>query len=189
MNRLVPIAALATLIATPGLADLKPGAKAPDFTTQAYLAGKGFTFKLSDALKKGPVVMYFFPAAYTGGCNIETRMFSEAADKFAAKKATLIGITAGNTHRLEEYSKDTQYCAGKFPLLADPGAKIARQYDTARVTDAEVRAKAGLPEEISNRTSYVLAPNGAVIHAYTERKPQEHISQTLDAVTAWRAKK
>ena len=177
MKRLVLALAVAALLATPAAADLKPGAKAPDFTAKAYLAGKAHTFKLSAALKKGPVVMYFFPAAYTGGCNIETRMFSEAADQFAAKNATLIGITAGNTDRIEEYSKDTQYCAGKFALLADPDAKIALEYDTV------------LRPGRSGRTSYVLSPDGTVIHAYSEMKPQEHVSQTLGALTAWKASK
>lgn len=186
MKRLALIA-IAAAFATPALADLKPGTKAPDFTTDAYTAGAAHKFKLSDALKKGPVVMYFFPAAYTGGCNIETKMFSDAVDQYKAQKATLVGITAGNVDRIAEYSKDTQYCAGKFPLLADPGAKIAKQYEASREVPAGAPLKAD--GAISTRTSYVLAPNGEVIHAYTESKPQEHVAQTLGAVKAWRAKR
>ena len=189
MKRFIPIAAIAAFaLAAPALADLKPGSKAPDFTTDAYTAGKPHKFKLSDALKKGPVVMYFFPAAYTGGCNIETKMFSDAADQYKAQIATLVGITAGNVDRIAEYSKDTEYCAGKFPLLADPGAKIARQYEASRdfgASTATVKADGA----ISTRTSYVLAPSGEVLHAYTESRPQEHVAQTLGAVKAWKAKR
>src|SRR5579884_1154331 len=96
MKTYVALAALAALAATPAFADLKPGAKAPDFTAPAFLAGNQFTFKLADALKKGPVVVYFFPAAHTSGCNLEAHLFSEAIDKFKADKATVIGVTAGN---------------------------------------------------------------------------------------------
>src|SRR3954465_14997143 len=107
-------AAIAVAAAAPASAELKAGVKAPDFTAPAYLSGQPFTFKLADALKKGPVVLYFFPAAYTKGCQIETHEFSEAIDKFKAQKATVIGVTAGNTEKLAEFSKDTEYCAGKF---------------------------------------------------------------------------
>lgn len=187
MKRLLVLAAALGALATPALAELKPGAQAPDFTAKGYLAGQPFTFKLADALKKGPVVIYFFPAAYTGGCNIETHMFSEASDQFAAEKATLIGITAGNADKLQAYSKDTQYCAGKFPLLADPGAKIAKRYDSSLNLDpAKLPPGSTLPKEISGRTSYVLAPSGEVIHAYDDRMPQEHVSQTLSALKTWR---
>ncbi len=185
MMRFIPIVAVVAALATPAFADLKPGTKAPDFTTDAYTAGTAHKFKLSDALKKGPVVMYFFPAAYTGGCNIETKMFSDAAEQYKAQKATLVGITAGNVDRIAEYSKDTQYCAGKFPLLADPGAKIAKQYEASRELTAPSALATGA---ISTRTSYVLAPNGQVLHAYTESKPQEHVAQTLGAVKAYQDK-
>ena len=189
MQRLATLAAVICALATPALAELKTGTKAPDFTAQGYLAGQAFTFKLSDALKKGPVVMYFFPAAYTAGCNIETHMFSEASAQFAAAKATLIGVTAGNPERLKEYSADTQYCAGKFALLADPGAKIAKQYDTTLVVDpAQLPPGTVVPKGLSGRTSYVLAPSGKVLHAYDALKPQEHVTETLAAPKAWRAK-
>lgn len=189
MKRLIALAALTAAFATPSLADLKPGTKAPDFTAQAFQAGAPFTFKLSDALKKGPVVIYFFPAAYTGGCNLETRMFSEATEEFKAHKATVVGITAGNAERLADYSKDTEYCAGKFPLVADPGAKIAKQYDTTLVVDPKLLPPGKTaPKGLSGRTSYVLAPSGEVLHSYDNLQPNEHVSQTLAAVKAWHAK-
>jgi peroxiredoxin len=169
--------------ATPALADLKPGTKAPDFTAQAYLAGKPFTYKLSEALKKGPVVVYFFPAAHTKGCNLEAHLFSEAIDKFKAQKASVIGVTAGKVDELAAFSQETEHCGGKFPVAADPGAKIATAYDTR--LDLPAAKALG---DISGRTSYVIAPDGTIVHAYSKLAPDEHVDQSLNAVTAWRAR-
>ena len=120
----------AVALAAPAFAELKAGAKAPDFTAPAYLAGQPFTYKLADALKKGPVVVYFFPAAHTSGCNIEAHLFSDAIDQFKAAHATVIGVTAGKVDELAAFSSETEHCGGKFPVAADPGAKIAKQYDS-----------------------------------------------------------
>jgi peroxiredoxin Q/BCP len=179
MKRLVLAAAATALLATPAVAALKEGAKAPDFTAPGYLAGKPITFSLADARKKGPVVLYFFPAAHTAGCNIEARLFSEAADKFKAQKATLIGVTAGKTNELAAFSAETEHCGGKFPVAADEGAVIAKQYDSM------------LPAgpKWSDRTSYVIAPDGTIVHAYSKGDPTHHVEETLGAVTAWNAKK
>src|ERR1700740_2959319 len=125
MKKFAALAALAALAATPAFADLKPGTKAPDFTAPAYLAGKPFTFHLADALKKGPVVVYFFPAAHTSGCNVEAHLFSESIDQFKAQNVTVIGVTAGNTDQLANFSKETEHCSGKFAVAADADAKIA----------------------------------------------------------------
>ena len=164
----------AAVLATPSFAALKVGAHAPDFSAPAYLAGKAFTFKLSDALKKGPVVVYFFPAAHTSGCNIEAHLFSQAIDEFKAQKATVIGVTAGNTDQLADFSKETEHCSGKFAVAADSGAKIAKEYDA-------VLAK---KPEWSDRTSYVIAPSGEIVHVYSNLDPKEHVHETLDAVKA-----
>lgn len=187
MKRLIACAAatvvLAGAAAVPAWADLKPGDKAPDFTAPAYLAGKAFTYRLADALKSGPVVVYFFPAAHTKGCNVEAHLFSEAVDQFKAEKATVIGVTAGHTAELADFSKETEHCAGRFPVAADPGAKIAKEYETHF-------AMAGMtmPMDLSGRTSYVVAPDGKVVFAYTNLDPSDHVTQTLAAVKAWRAK-
>lgn len=170
-------ALLATLgFAMPTLAALEVGAKAPDFTAQAWLAGEPFTFSLSEALKKGPVVVYFFPAAHTAGCNVEAHLFSEAIDEFKAQDATVIGVTAGNTDELADFSKETEHCSGKFAVAADPGAKIAKQYDA-------ILAK---KPEWSDRTSYVIAPSGKVAAVYSDLKPQRHVQQMLDGVKSLR---
>ena len=176
MSRLTLAAALLAAIgpATPSFAALKVGAHAPDFSAPAYLAGKPFTFRLSDALKKGPVVVYFFPAAHTSGCNVEAHLFSQAIDAFKARKATVIGVTAGNTDELADFSKETEHCSGKFAVAADSGAKIAKEYDA-------VLAK---KPEWSDRTSYVIAPSGDIVHVYSNLDPKEHVHETLDAVKA-----
>jgi peroxiredoxin Q/BCP len=160
--------------ASTAIAALKVGAKAPDFSAPAYLAGQPFTFILADALKKGPVVVYFFPAAHTSGCNVEAHLFSEAIDKFKAQHATVIGVTGGNIDELSDFSKETEHCGGKFAVAADSGAKIAKQYD------ALLKLKPGW----SDRTSYVIAQDGTVAHAYSAMSPNQHVKETLDAVSA-----
>lgn len=179
MTRLAALAALTALAATPAFAALKVGDKAPDFTAQAYQAGKPLTFSLADARKKGPVVVYFFPAADTKGCNIEAKMFADAMDQFKAQGATVIGVTAGNLDKLQKISADTDKCSGKFPVAADPGAKISKQYD----------AVLAVKPDWSDRTSYVISPSGQVLHTHSKMDPTEHVSETLGAVKAFKAKK
>ena len=177
MNRLFAFAAAGALcaaLATPAAAELKAGTKAPDFTAPAFLAGQPFTYKLADALKKGPVVVYFFPAAHTKGCNIEAHLFSEAIDQFKAEHATVIGVTAGNVDQLSDFSKETEHCGGKFPVASDPGAAIAKQYD----------AILAQKPDWSNRTSYVIAKNGQVADVYSSLDPSDHVNKTLAAVKA-----
>jgi peroxiredoxin len=179
MTRLVLAAAAAALLATPALAALKPGDRAPAFTAQGYMAGEPVNLSLGEALKKGPVVLYFFPAAHTSGCNLEAHLFSSAIDDFKAQKATVIGVTAGNVDQLAAFSKETEHCAGKFPVAADPGAKIAKSYDSTLT----------VKPDWSDRTSYVIAPNGTILHAYSKLDPSQHVAETLGAVKAYNAKK
>jgi peroxiredoxin len=179
MKPLVSLAAAgavlaAATLATPTFAALKEGTKAPNFTAPAYLAGQPFTYKLADALKKGPVVVYFFPAAHPTGCNLAAHLFSEAIDQFKAQKASVIGVTAGKVDELADFSKETEHCGGKFPVAADPGAKIAKEYD------AVLKVK----PEWSSRTSYVIAQNGEIVHVYSNLNPNDHVTETLNAVTA-----
>ena len=166
------------MLAAPAFAALEVGAKAPGFTAPAYLAGKPLTFNLDTALKKGPVVVYFFPAPHTSGCNIEARLFSESIDEFKAQGATVIGVTAGKLDELADFSKETEHCGGKFAVAADKGAKIASQYD----------AILAQKPEWSNRTSYVISSDGTIALAYSEMSPQQHVKQTLDAVKALKTK-
>jgi peroxiredoxin len=175
LPRLAALAIAGTIaLASPSFAALKVGTHAPDFSAPAYLAGQPFTFKLDDALKKGPVVVYFFPAAHTTGCNLEAHLYSEAIDKFKAQHATVIGVTAGNVDQLADFSKETEHCGGKFPVAADPGAKIAKQYD----------ALLALKPGWSDRTSYVITPSGSIAAVHSDLNPNLHVKAMLDAVTA-----
>ena len=176
-----PLLKLATIgvvsalsFASSSFAALKVGAKAPDFSAPAFLAGQPFTFKLADALKKGPVVVYFFPAAHTSGCNVEAHLFSQAIDQFKAQNTTVIGVTAGNTEQLADFSKETEHCSGKFPVAADADAKIAKEYDS------RLLMKPGW----SDRTSYLIAQDGSIAAAYSSLNPDQHVKEMLDAVKA-----
>ncbi len=169
------LAAFSLLAAAPALAALKPGDKAPDFTAPAALAGKDFEFKLSKALKKGPVVLYFFPAAYTSGCTAEAHEFAEATPEFEKLGATVIGVTGGNVDRIKDFSKE--HCRDKFAVAAANPALI-KDYDV----------KLPLKDNMSNRTSYVIAPDGKVLLAYSDFNFQGHVTKTMDAVKAYKKK-
>jgi peroxiredoxin len=175
MRRLFACAAvLAALAAAPANAALKAGTKAPDFSAPAAMAGKSFTFSLSEALKKGPVVLYFYPGAFTRGCTIEAHEFAEAADEFKKLGATVIGVTAGNTDRLAEFS--VSECRSKFATAAI-GADTIKAYDTVLA----------MKPEWSDRTSYVIAPDGTIVFVHSDLNPDQHVALTLEAVKKWRA--
>ena len=143
MKPLMKFVALALVgsatVAMPAFAALKAGTQAPEFSAPAYLAGQPFTFKLDDALKKGPVVVYFFPAAHTSGCNLEAHLFSQAIDQFKAQHATVIGVTAGNVDQLADFSKETEHCSGKFAVAADPDAAMPAFERLRAVDDPDIR--------------------------------------------------
>src|ERR1700733_882549 len=141
---------------------LQPGASAPDFTTQATLAGKPFQFSLAAALKKGPVVLYFYPAAFTPGCTIEAHEFAEATDKFKAMGATVIGVSHDDIDKLNKFS--VSECRNKFAVASDGDQKITKAYDAVLVQKPEY----------SNRTSYVIAQNGKIVYEYTAMDPTKH---------------
>lgn len=166
--------ASATSDATSPSTALAVNAVAPDFSAQAWLAGKAFDYNLADALAKGPVVLYFFPAAYTPGCNIEAHQFSQAIDKFVAAGASVIGVTAGNADQLAKFSADNERCAGKFPVAADPGAKIAAEYGVVLEKKPEW----------SNRTSFVIGRDGRVIAVHSDLSPEGHVDAMLAGLQA-----
>ena len=171
------VSALATaLIAVPAFAALPDGTKAPDFSTEASLAGKSFHFSLAQALKKGPVVLYFYPAAFTPGCTVEAHEFAEATDKFTALGATVIGVSHDPIDKLNKFS--VSECRNKFAVAADPDEKVIKAYG------------AQLPghEAYANRTSYVITPDGKVIYSFTDMNPDQHVANTLKAIQDWKAK-
>jgi peroxiredoxin len=169
------IAASSAVLAAPLYAALSTGATAPDFTTQASLAGKPFTFSLADALKNGPVVLYFYPAAFTPGCTIEAHNFAEATDQFKSLGATVIGVSHDSIDTLNKFSVSD--CRNKFAVAADPDQKITKEYD----------AVLAIKPEYADRTSYVIAPNGKIIYEYTALDPDKHVEYTMAAVQKWKA--
>jgi peroxiredoxin len=169
--------ALSLLISTaPAFAALSPGATAPDFSTQGALAGKPFSFSLKQALKKGPVVLYFYPKSFTTGCTIEAHDFAEATPEFNKLGATVIGMSGDDIDTLKRFS--TEECRNKFAVAA-ASPEVIKSYD---VTLPVMSSR-------SNRTSYVIAPNGKIVFAYTAMNPEGHVSGTLDAVKKWKAAK
>lgn len=169
-------AALACLAAVPGSAALPTGATAPDFTTRGAIAGKVFTVHLRDQLKKGPVVLYFFPAAFTSGCSAEAKAFAENIPAFRAAGATVIGMSADPVEQLQKFSSAD--CAGKF-AVASAGPAVVKGYDVALGREIGGRA-------VTRRTSYVIARDGRVAFVHDEMNPQQHVALTLAAVKALR---
>ena len=175
MRRSLITAVATALIAVPAFAALPDGTKAPDFNTDASLAGKSFKFSLQNALKKGPVVLYFYPAAFTPGCTVEAHEFAEATDKFKALGATVIGVSHDPIEKLNQFS--VSECRNKFAVAADGDQKITKEYD----------AVLAQKPEYANRTSYVIAPNGKIIYEYTALNPDKHVENTMAAVEKWKA--
>jgi thioredoxin-dependent peroxiredoxin len=173
MNRLASALLLAgCLLATPVLAALKLGNPAPDFTAQAVVGGQVFSFSLAEALKKGPVVLYFFPKAFTTGCTAEAHDFAEASGRFAAAGATLIGMSADGIETLQRFS--TQECSAKFPVAADPDLQVIRAYDSLLVRNTGAN--------VAERVSYVIAPNDTIAYVYRDNNPDKHVEKTLAAL-------
>jgi peroxiredoxin len=181
--------AVAVLLAVPGLAALGPGATAPDFTATASMAGKDFTFSLKQALAKGPVVVYFYPAAYTGGCDLEAHTFASEKDKFVKAGATIIGVSADSIDRLNRFSSDPKYCAGKFAVASDPDGKIAAQYGLEMippqkgVTDVNGDA---VTHGFFPRTTFVIDRTGKVVATLSSKEdhltPDQHVHRSLAIV-------
>lgn len=178
MRKLLIATAAALSLAVPATAALQTGQAAPDFTAPGAMAGKPFTVNLKAALKKGPVVLYFFPAAFTAGCNAEAHAFAEALPDFQKAGATVIGMTAGNIDKLEAFSAEK--CAGKFAVAAASPA-IIKGYDVL------LTGKDGKPTTVTSRTSYVIAPNGKVLFVHSDMSPADHIRLSLAAVQKYRA--
>jgi len=185
-------AALAALIALPAAAALKTGDKAPDFKAKASLAGKEFNFDMKAALKKGPVVVYFYPAAFTGGCNAQAHAFSENSDKFAAAGASIIGVSLDKIATLNQFSSDPQYCAGKVPVASDADGKISKSYDL-QIKDAKPGAKNTKGDEIGHgfaeRTTFVVTPDGKVAATISNVAPTDNVNKALEAVQQVKQKK
>ncbi len=170
------VTAAVLFAATPALAALPVGAKAPDFSTQGAMAGKTFQFSLAQALRKGPVVLYFFPAAFTPGCTIETKAFADASDDFARAGATLVGVSADPIDKLQSFSIEA--CRSKFPV-AVASAQMISDYNVV------------LPRFAgrSDRTSYVIGKDGKIAFVHSDLRPDGHVTGTLAAVQAMKGRR
>lgn len=175
MKRL--LAVLVSAFTPSAFAALEVGDVAPDFTTQASLGGKEFTYRLSDALKQGPVVLYFYPAAFTTGCTVEAHNFAEAVPKYKALGATVIGVSTDNIETLNKFS--VSECRSQFPVASDASHAIMKAYDAVLLWKTSY----------ANRVSYVITPDGKIAYRYSAMNPDKHVENTLAAVNAWAEQK
>jgi len=189
MKTLIPGLTLSVLLSIPVLAALKAADPAPDFSAQASLAGKEFHFSLENALKKGPAVVYFYPSAYTKGCDLEAHTFAENKEKFDAAGATIIGVSADSIERLNAFSADPDYCAGKFPVASDPNHKIADSYHlTAMGGRAGIKDVRGqeIGHDFIERTTFVIGKDHKIIatlsSADDKLTPDQHVTKALEIV-------
>ena len=175
MNKWVCGVSAAFALHNPAWAALDIGDRAPSFSIQAALGGNVFTFSLAEQLAKGPVVLYFFPQAFTEGCSLEAHQFAEATAQFQALGASVVGVSSDDIDTLSKFSM--QACQSKFPVASDQAKKVITSYD------AVMRAQ----PDYANRISYVIAPNGSVVYNYVNLNPERHVERTLRALKDWAA--
>jgi peroxiredoxin len=171
--------------ALPAQAALKPGDAAPDFTLQASLAGKAFQYSLADALRKGPVVVYFYPSAFTGGCNLQAHTFSVHRADFDAAGATIIGVSLDSIARLNDFSADPQYCAGKVAVASDAEGKTAKAFDLkVQGAPGAVQDSRGvtIDHDFAERTTFVVGTDHKVLATIGGVSPAENVQAALKFV-------
>lgn len=173
MIRLVAAVLVGLTLGTPAWAALDIGDRAPDFSAEAARNGVVYQYSLADALKKGPVVLYFFPAAYSEGCSVEAHYFAEAIPQFEALGATVVGVSGDDIGTLSKFS--VQACQGKFPVAADDKQTVMKSYDAVLKTRPEY----------ANRISYVVAPDGSIVFHYMSLNPTRHVEKMLGALKTW----
>jgi len=173
MKRMLACALLSLGFPLSVSAALDIGDHAPDFTTQAALAGSVFRFSLAESLKKGPVVLYFFPAAYSEGCSLEAHYFADATAEFKALGASVIGVSGDDIATLSKFS--VQACQSQFPVASDQTQAVMKSFDAVMQTRPEY----------ANRISYLIAPNGAIVYHYVSLNPTKHVEKTLAALRSW----
>jgi peroxiredoxin len=176
MKRLVAMA-LTLVWSSLAYAALDVGERAPDFTAPAAVGGKVYKFSLAEALKKGPVILYFFPAAYSEGCSVEAHEFAEANGEFAALGASVIGVSGDDIDTLTKFS--VQACQSKFPVASDESQAVMKSFDAVMQTRPEY----------ANRITYVIAPDGSIVYYYMSLNPVRHIEKTLAALKSWASQK
>ena len=155
-------------------ATLKNGSPAPDFTAHASLGGNEFTFSMAAALKHRPVVLYFYPAAFTQGCTVEAHDFADAISTFEALGATVVGVSGDSIDTLKRFS--VSECQGKFALVADSNRAVMKAYDSVLIPLLSY----------ADRTSYVITPDSKVLYSFTALDPDQHVANTIQALSGWR---
>lgn len=188
MKRLLTLgiaAGISMVLTNQAFAALKAGDTAPVFNLEASLAGKPFQFSLAESLKAGPVVVYFYPSAYTGGCNIQAHTFSVNSEKFAAAGATVIGVSLDSIERLNDFSADPEYCAGKFAVGSDVGGKVAKSFELnvreAAEGKVDSRGKA-IEHGFAERTTFVITPDGKIAATIGGVTPADNVKAALEKV-------
>jgi len=156
-------------------AALDVGEQAPDFTLPAARAGQSMSYSLSGALAQGPVVLYFFPLAFSQACSIEAHSFAEAMPLFEALGASVVGVSTDELDVLQRFS--VQACNGRFPVASDSASRVVRSFDAAMQTR---------PDH-ANRISYVIAPDSRILHVYQSLNPERHVERTLAALRQWKS--
>ncbi len=185
MKRILLGCLLSSAITFPAIAALKAGDAAPDFQTQASQAGKAFNYSLKEALQKGPVVVYFYPSAYTGGCNIQAHTFAVNVDKFAAANASVIGVSLDSIDRLNDFSADPAYCAGKVAVASDVDGAISKAYDLVVREAAEGKKDSrgvDITHGFAERTTFIVTPDGKISATLSGLKPAENVEKALETV-------
>ena len=185
MKRLLLSCLLTSAFTVPTYAALTAGNTAPDFETQASLGGKDFKYSLKKSLEKGPVVVYFYPSAYTGGCNIQAHTFAENADKFAAAGASIIGVSLDSIDRLNDFSADPNYCAGKVAVASDTDGSISKAYDLVvkEATEGKKDSRGiDIKHGFAERTTFIVTTDGKISSTLTGLKPAENVEKALEAV-------
>src|SRR5436190_12063066 len=177
MKRLLTCAMVALALPLSARAALDIGERAPNFTTEAVLGGSVYRYSLGDSLRKGPVVLYFFPAAYSEGCSLEAHYFAEALGEFNALGATVVGVSADDIDTLSKFS--VQACQSKFPVASDATQSVMKSFDAVMQTRPEY----------ANRISYVIAPDGTIVYHYMSLNPARHVERMLAALRSWSDKK
>src|SRR5438874_6756322 len=165
--------ALVLALSLPACAALDIGERAPNFTTDAALGGSVYRYSLADSLKKGPVVLYFFPAAFSEGCSAEAHFFADAVGEFKSLGATVIGVSGDDIETLTKFS--VQACQNKFPVASDQNQSVIKSFDAVLQTRPEY----------ANRISYLIAPDGKIVYEYMSLNPTKHVEKTLQALKSW----
>ena len=184
MKKLLISTIVAGAIAMPVYAALEAGASAPDFTAPASLNGEAFTYSLKDSLAKGQTVVYFYPSAYTQGCNIQAHTFAINMDKFTAAGASVVGVSLDSIERLNDFSADPEYCAGVLPVVSDADGSIAKSYELNVMMREGAKDTRGVAIDhgFAERTTFIVDGEGKVVGTVGGVSPEENVMQSLQAI-------